>query len=103
MKNLYDTNFVLGEGQIPSKLMIIGEYPGIDDNKTGRPFSGKIGRTFNALLKQAGITRKEIYVTMAVKQFRPGNTRPSTMDIQNHRKYLIEEIKMVQPDRKSVV
>ena len=86
MKNLFNTNFVLGEGPIPSKIMFIGEAPGEDEDRRGRPFCGLAGRRLNSLLRAAGINRSEIYITNAVKQRPPFNRKPTVEEILAHRK-----------------
>lgn len=59
--------FVLGEGPTDAKLMIIGEAPGSEEERAGRPFVGQSGKLLNALLKKAGVDRSEVYVTNALK------------------------------------
>lgn len=59
--------YVLGEGPCTAKLIIIGEAPGLEEEVQGRPFVGKSGKLLNALLKQAGIRRSEVYITNVLK------------------------------------
>jgi uracil-DNA glycosylase family protein len=61
------TQVVFGEGLPTAKLMIFGEAPGADEDKSGHPFWGRAGQVFNSLLEQAGIKREEIWVSNTVK------------------------------------
>ncbi len=65
---------VFGEGARGARLMLIGEAPGGDEAKAGRPFVGKAGRQLDALLACAGIDRNEVFITNAVK-YRPTNVK----------------------------
>ena len=57
------TRVVFGEGNPDAKLMIVGEGPGEEEDKTGRPFVGKAGQLLNRILEAAGIPREEVYIT----------------------------------------
>ena len=61
------TQVVFGEGSPLARLMIIGEAPGAEEDKSGHPFWGRAGQVFNSLLETAGISRAEIWVTNTVK------------------------------------
>jgi uracil-DNA glycosylase family 4 len=61
------TQVVFGEGSPNARLLIIGEAPGGDEDKSGHPFWGRAGQTFNSLLETAGLTREEIWLTNTVK------------------------------------
>ena len=69
---------VFGEGPASPQVMLIGEAPGGDEARQGRPFVGKAGRQLDALLNGAGIDRSRVYVTNAVK-FRPVNVKPNSI------------------------
>lgn len=97
MKNLFNTNFVLGEGPVPCKVMFIGEAPGKEEDEQGRPFCGASGKKLNRLMEAAGIKRSEVYITNAVKQRPPNNRKPTIQEIKSHRKYLKSEIQKVSP------
>jgi DNA polymerase len=60
----------MGEGPKRAALMIVGEQPGDQEDLAGRPFVGPSGRVLDAALERAGIDRREIYVTNAVKHFK---------------------------------
>jgi len=60
---LMESNLVFGEGNIDSPVVFIGEAPGRNEAKTGRPFCGRAGDILNELLESADIKRGEIYIT----------------------------------------
>lgn len=69
---------VFGEGPVNPLVMLIGEAPGGDEAKQGRPFVGKAGKQLDALLSGAGIDRSRVYITNTVK-FRPVNVKPKSV------------------------
>jgi uracil-DNA glycosylase family protein len=66
----FATQAVPGEGPAHAPLMLIGEQPGNDEDLAGHPFVGPAGRVLNKALQEAGIDRKQVFVTNAVKHFK---------------------------------
>src|SRR5438309_1719158 len=64
------TQTVFGEGPKKAPIMLIGEQPGDYEDVAGKPFVGPAGKIMNRALEEAGIDRKEVYVTNAVKHFK---------------------------------
>src|SRR5580704_9698247 len=64
------TQAVFGEGPPSSRIVFIGEQPGDQEDRVGRPFVGPAGRLFDRALQEAGIDRSHIYVSNAVKHFK---------------------------------
>ena len=97
---------VFGEGAENPALMMIGEAPGGDEEKQGRPFVGKAGKNLSAFLEVVGLKREEIYISNVVK-LRPTkespktgkavNRPPSAEEIAFFLPYLLEEIKVISP------
>ncbi len=97
---------VYGEGNINSPIIFIGEAPGGDEEKQGRPFVGKAGKNLNSFLDMINMPREEIYITNAVK-FRPTKEKPKTKRLSNRtptsaeilqfRQWLVDEVKLIQP------
>lgn len=97
---------VFGEGAENPALMMIGEAPGGDEEKQGRPFVGKAGKNLSAFLEVVGLKREEIYISNVVK-LRPTkespktgkavNRPPSADEIAFFLPYLLEEIKTIAP------
>jgi len=98
------TQTVFGEGRRRSKVMFVGEQPGNEEDLTGKPFVGPAGRLFDAALEEAGIDRKQTYVTNVVKHFKwePRGTRrihkkPNAREISACRPWLEAEIDLIKP------
>ena len=97
---------VFGEGAENPALMMIGEAPGGDEEKQGRPFVGKAGKNLSAFLEVVGLKREEIYISNVVK-LRPTkespktgkavNRPPSAEEIAFFLPYLLEEIQVISP------
>jgi uracil-DNA glycosylase family 4 len=88
---------VIGEGDHFSKIMFIGEAPGENEAKTGRPFCGRAGKVLDNLLASVGIDRKEVYVTNIVKDRPPGNRDPLPEEIELYAPFLDRQIEIIKP------
>lgn len=98
------TQTVFGEGAQNASLMLIGEQPGDQEDRAGRPFVGPAGRLLARALAEAGIPEGEVYITNAVKHFkweRQGNRRihqrPRDSEIKACNPWLVAEIRAVGP------
>jgi uracil-DNA glycosylase family protein len=99
------TQTVFGEGRRRSKVMFVGEQPGNEEDLAGKPFVGPAGRLFDAALEEAGIDRKQTYVTNVVKHFkweprgkRRIHKKPNAQEIAACRPWLEAEIALIKPD-----
>lgn len=98
LRNLYKSNFVMGDGPIPADVLFCGEAPGKDEDLWGKPFVGQAGRVLTRILKKyAGLKRKDVYITNAIKQRPPLNRTPFFQEIMSHRDFLMAEIETVNP------
>lgn len=88
---------VIGEGSHYAKIMFIGEAPGKNEAKQGRPFCGVAGKILDQLLKSAGIPRKDVYITNIVKDRPPMNRDPFPEEIEAYAPYLVRQIEIIQP------
>src|SRR3990167_4965616 len=88
---------VIGEGSHFAKIMFIGEAPGRNEAKTGRPFCGRAGDILNELLESAGIKREEVYVTNIVKDRPPMNRDPLPEEIEIYGPFLDKQVEIIQP------
>lgn len=88
---------VIGEGSHSAKIMFIGEAPGRNEAKTGRPFCGRAGDILNELLNSVGIERSEIYITNIVKDRPPQNRDPLPEEIEIYGPFLDRQIEIIQP------
>jgi len=88
---------VIGEGNHQAKIMFVGEAPGLEEAKTGRPFCGAAGKILDELLESAGIKRKDIYITNILKDRPPANRDPRPEEIKACAPYLERQIKLIKP------
>ncbi len=88
---------VLGEGNINAKLMFIGEAPGGDEDKLGRPFVGRAGKLLTKLIEATGHTREEFYIANICKCRPPSNRTPSTEEMEQCFPYLLIQIEVISP------
>lgn len=97
---------VFGDGNITAKIIMVGEAPGADEEKQGRPFVGKAGKNLEEFLSVVGLNRNDIYITNVVKirptalskkTGNPINRTPSSEEIQFFSPYLKREIDTIKP------
>ena len=98
------TQTVFGEGDPGAQIMIVGEVPGDQEDRAGRPFVGPAGRELDQALAAAGLQREELYVTNAVKHFkfqergkRRIHDKPSRSEVKACGPWLTAEIDEVAP------
>jgi uracil-DNA glycosylase len=98
------TQTVFGEGGSRAKIMMIGEQPGDQEDLQGKPFVGPAGQLLDRLLLEAGVDRKKVYVTNAVKHFkweprgeRRIHKKPNAKEIAACRPWLDAEIEAIKP------
>lgn len=92
------TNAVPGEGPIDAGLFIIGEAPGAEEDKTGRPFVGRAGMFLNNALAEAGLDRAKVFITNAVKCRPPQNRKPKVSELLACRPFLDRQLELVRPE-----
>jgi uracil-DNA glycosylase len=88
---------VIGEGDVNAKIMFIGEAPGEQEAKTGRPFVGASGRLLDELLKSIDLAREAVYITNIVKDRPPDNRDPRKDEIKLYTPFLVRQIEIIQP------
>ncbi|MDQ7024413.1 MAG: uracil-DNA glycosylase [Anaerolineae bacterium] len=88
---------VIGQGSHFAHIMFIGEAPGENEAKTGRPFCGQSGRILDELLDRINLNRDDVYVTNIVKDRPPKNRDPSKAEIKLYAPYLKRQIEIIQP------
>lgn len=90
-------NVVVGEGNPDAKLMIIGEGPGEDEDRTGRPFVGRAGQLLDQILAAVQIPRESVYIGNMVKCRPPGNRNPELDEIAACEHWLLDQISLIRP------
>lgn len=91
------THTVFGEGNPNAILMFIGEGPGEEEDRTGRPFVGKAGKLLTQILQSVKITREEVFIANMVKCRPPGNRNPESQEIDSCFPYLEAQIAIINP------
>lgn len=91
------TQMVLGEGNPNSPLMIVGEGPGRDEDRLGRPFVGRSGKLLDSILEAVGIPRYDIYISSIVKCRPPGNRTPTDEEMSTCITILREQFAVIKP------
>ncbi len=93
----FRTQVVFGEGDPEAELMFIGEGPGADEDRTGRPFVGRAGRLLTDIITAMGFKREEVYIANIVKCRPPNNRAPEPTEAEACRPWLDAQIEAVAP------
>ena len=88
---------ILGEGNINSPLMLIGEAPGAEEEKLGVPFRGEVGELLNKMLIAINIKRQNIYTSYAINFRLPDDRKPTSTEIKRYSVFLKEHISIINP------
>lgn len=89
---------VFGEGSPGARLMFVGEGPGADEDREGRPFVGRAGQLLNRMINAMGLDRSQVYIANVVKCRPPGNRDPEAVEIQTCLPFLEAQIKAISPE-----
>ena len=89
---------VPGEGPENARIVIIGEAPGAEEDRTGRPFIGRSGRLLTEILTAAGLDRSAAFVTSVCKCRPPQNRTPLRPEIRACMPWLYEQLSLIRPD-----
>ena len=90
-------NAVPGEGPANARVMLVGQNPGAEEDKVGRPFVGRSGKFLNKVLAENGIDRQQLFVTSIVKHTSPDNRKPFQDEIEACSPYLTRQIEIIRP------
>jgi uracil-DNA glycosylase len=88
---------VFGEGNPNAKLLFIGEGPGEEEDKTGRPFVGRAGKLLTKIIEAMELTRDDVFIANIVKCRPPGNRNPKDEEIKACYPYLANQILLIKP------
>lgn len=91
------TNAVPGEGNPQASVMFIGEGPGFQEDRQGRPFVGPAGKLLDGLLASIGSNRESVFIANMVKCRPPGNRDPAPAEMAACTKYLDRQIELINP------
>ena len=88
---------MFGVGPGNADVMLVGEGPGDNEDKTGIPFSGPAGQLLNAMLEEAGLERDDLYITNIVKCRPNGNRVPTLVEVSICKPWLARQIEIISP------
>lgn len=91
------TQAVPGEGNLNALVMFVGEGPGFEEDRQGRPFVGASGRFLTEMLQRVGIDRSDVYITNVVKCRPPENRDPQPSELEACAAYLTRQVELVNP------
>ena len=88
---------MFGDGDINSKVMIIGEGPGANEDKEGKPFVGRAGKLLDKMLAAIQLDRKKVYISNVVNYRPPENRKPNDSEIERYYPFLVSHIEIISP------
>jgi DNA polymerase len=91
------TQVVPGDGNPNAQIMFIGEAPGAEEDKQGRPFVGAAGKFLNEMLDAIGLKRENVFIANILKCRPPGNRDPMPEEVKSCWPWLLEQIKTIKP------
>ena len=91
------TNLVFSDGNVNSKIMIIGEGPGANEDIEGKPFVGRAGKLLDKMLSAIKLDRKKVYISNVVNYRPPENRKPTEEEIERYLPYLKSHIEIINP------
>ena len=90
-------HIVFGEGSEKAQLVFIGEGPGEDEDRQGRPFVGKAGQLLTRIINAIGLRREEVYISNIIKCRPPHNRNPQQHEIATCEPFLNKQLEVIQP------
>lgn len=88
---------VIGDGDPDAEIMFIGEAPGLQEARSGKPFVGNAGRVLDEMLTSIGLHREDVYITSVVKDRPPGNRDPHVGEIRLYKPFLLRQVEIIRP------
>ncbi len=100
---IFRNNIVFGEGHPEARIMFVGEAPGADEDRLGRPFVGRAGQTLTKMIQAMGINREDVYIGNIVKcrpdmpEGVPGNRKPTPEEMKICLPFILAQIEIIKP------
>jgi len=100
---IFRNNIVFGEGHPEARIMFVGEAPGADEDRLGRPFVGRAGQTLTKMIQAMGINREDVYIGNIVKcrpdmpEGVPGNRKPTPEEMKICLPFILAKIEIIKP------
>ncbi|MGA0871876.1 MAG: uracil-DNA glycosylase [Phycisphaerales bacterium] len=86
-----------GEGSPDAEVMFVGEAPGEQEDRTGRPFVGRAGQKLEDMIKAMGLSREAVYIANVLKSRPPDNRTPLRHEVEACGPYLVEQVRIIRP------
>ena len=91
------TKFVFGVGNPNADIVVIGEAPGADEDRTGEPFVGLAGQLLNKILEAINLRREDVFIANILKSRPPGNRTPERFEVEQCMPYLYKQLELIRP------
>ena len=91
------THIVFGAGNADADLMFVGEAPGANEDRQGKPFVGHAGKLLDGLLAEIGLEREDTFIANVLKCRPPGNRDPLPEEIEECSPYLVRQVELIEP------
>ena len=91
------TQTVFGEGSPDAAVMFVGEAPGEQEDRTGRPFVGRAGQKLEDMIRAMGFAREEVYIANVLKSRPPDNRTPLRHEVEACGPFLVEQVRIIRP------
>lgn len=92
------TRTVFGEGNPDARLMFVGEAPGAEEDRQGRPFVGRSGQLLDKIIAAMGLSRADVYIANVLKSRPPNNATPTSAEASLCGPYLKEQVRIIRPE-----
>ena len=93
----YAQNIVFSDGNPKSKIMLIGEAPGANEDQEGLPFVGRAGQLLDKMLSAINLDRKKVYISNIINYRPPENRRPTDAEIKRYLPFISKHIEIINP------
>jgi len=90
--------FVFGEGRSDARLMFVGEAPGREEDRQGRPFVGRAGQLLTRMIKAMGLDRRDVFIGNILKCRPPENRTPTLAEMAVCLPYIMQQIRIIRPE-----
>lgn len=91
------TNTVFGEGNPDADLVFVGEAPGQEEDRTGKPFVGRAGQLLDKMIAAMGLGRDDVFICNILKCRPPNNRTPATEEVEACWNYLVRQLQIIRP------
>ncbi len=91
------TQTVFGEGNPDAEIVFVGEAPGVEEDRTGRPFVGRAGELLGKMIVAMGLTRQDVYICNMLKCRPPNNRTPNPQEVECCWGFLVRQLQIIRP------